>query len=254
MGLTFSPTQLLFLLVAAFAAGFVDAIAGGGGLISLPALMAVGLPPHAALATNKGQSVFGATASLTGYARAGLVDRRRALLGFPAGFLGALLGARLVLLVRPETLRPIVVVLLLCVVAFLSLRPNLGEDGVRVPRGTRRIVLIALVMGLYDGFFGPGVGTFLIIALVALVGLDLARASAEAKVVNFASNLAAVILFGSRGLVLWSIALPMAFAQFCGGWLGARFAIRRGSRVVRGMVMLVAIALALKLGQDMLAG
>ena len=246
------------LTLVALIAGTLDAIAGGGGLLTVPALLWAGLPPHLALGTNKGQSVFGSGAALARYARGGLVDPRRARLTFPAGLGGAVAGAALVLAVPPAALRPVVIALLVGVSAFMLAgrvpvpTPRVNQGPETAPRGARtaRAGLIALAVGAYDGFFGPGTGTFLIVGFVALLGDGPARASAEAKVVNFASNLAAVVLFAWRGVVLWHVALPMAAGQLAGGWLGAHLAIRRGDRLVRRAVIAVALAAAAKLAWD----
>jgi uncharacterized membrane protein YfcA len=230
----------------------VDAIAGGGGLITVPALLAVGLPPHLALGTNKGQSVFGAAASLYRFARSGLVDGRLAQLTFPVGFLGSFVGAALVLLLRPEVLRPVVLVLLVAAAFFIAFRPQVrGRQAPPLEKAHLLAVALAFGVGAYDGFFGPGTGTFLIVGFVALLGLPMARASANAKVINFASNLAAVILFASKGLVVWQVALPMAGAQFLGGFLGAHLAVRGGDVLVRRVVLLVVLVLATKLAFDL---
>lgn len=256
------PGALALLALAAFAAGVVDAVAGGGGLVTMPALLAAGLPPHLAIATNKGQAVFGSGASLLRFARAGLVDPARAKVAFPAGFAGSLAGAALVLLLSPAVLRPIVLALLVAVAAFMAFRPPLappapGAARGLLPLGAARAPLatavIAVAIGAYDGFFGPGTGTFLIVAFVLVLGDGLTRASGEAKVVNFASNLAALALFAARGVILWQVALPMAAAQFAGSSLGAHLAVRRGDVFVRRVVLLVVVALVVKLGRDLLA-
>jgi uncharacterized membrane protein YfcA len=245
--------QGLFLAVAAFVAGAVDAIAGGGGLITVPALFAVGLPPHLAFGTNKGQSAIGSTAALARYVRAGLIDRKRAPPSFLLGFSGSLVGAALVLAIRPEILRPVVLLLLFAVAVFVAFRRPAALVEPRPTTPVRRaLALVAtLVIGAYDGFFGPGTGTFLIVAFVGLHGDSMQRASANAKVVNFASNLAAVLLFASRGVVLWRIALPMAAANFLGGLLGAHFAVRVGDGLVRKVLLVVAFALMIKVARDL---
>jgi hypothetical protein len=252
-----TPLELVLLCAAALTAGFVDAIAGGGGLLTLPSLLATGLPTHVALGTNKGQSVFGSLAALARFSRAGLVRGELARVTFPLGMVGAFAGAALVMLVKPEVLKPLVLGLLVVVAAFLAFRrgPPPGERP--EPPRQRMLALgavIAFIIGAYDGFFGPGTGTFLILAFSGLLGHGLTRASADAKVVNFASNLASVTLFALRGVVLWNVALPMAVAQFAGGWMGAHFAVRGGDRLVRKVVLGVVVALALKLGRDMLVG
>lgn len=248
-----TPLTIAALALVGLVAGTIDAIAGGGGLLTVPALLAAGLPPHLALGTNKGQSVFGSFAATVKFARAGLLDPARARVGFPAGFLGSLGGAALVLAVPPTALRPVVLVLLAAAALFIGLRRGGSPAGpARVRhRGTVTAGLVALLIGAYDGFFGPGTGTFLIVASVALLGDGLAEASAGAKVVNFASNLAALLLFAWRGLVLWQVALPMAAGQLCGGWLGAHLAVRRGDALVRRVAVVVSLALAAKVAFDL---
>jgi hypothetical protein len=246
--------DVAILSLVALAAGTIDAIAGGGGLLTVPAILWAGLPPHLALGTNKGQSVFGSFAALLRFSRAGLVDRDRARITFPLGLAGSLGGAALVIAVPPATLRPIVLVLLALAAVFVAVRrPGPPPLTGATPRRVRPVVAgaIAIAIGAYDGFFGPGTGTFLIVAFVGLLGDGLASASASAKVVNFASNLAAVALFASSGLVVWRLAIPMAAAQLAGGWLGAHLAVRRGDALVRRVVVLVALALAAKLAWDM---
>jgi uncharacterized membrane protein YfcA len=243
------------LVGAAFCAATIDAIAGGGGLLTVPALLAVGLPPHAVLGTNKGQAMFGSLAAIFRYRHAGLVDTRAAAYTFPLGFAGSFAGTALALWIAPRVLGPLILFLLLLAGAFLLLvRPRAGGAA---PVPLRRAALgraaAALTIGAYDGFFGPGTGTFLIVAFVALAGRTLARASADAKVVNFASNVAAALLFAWHGVVHWEISLPMAGANLAGGFLGAHLAVRRGERFIRAVVFLVVLALVVKIARDMLA-
>lgn len=240
---------LVLLVLASFGAGTVDAIAGGGGLITLPALLTAGLTPHAALGSNKGQSVWGSLAALIAFWRAGRVDKRQALYAFPLGFAGSFAGATIVSGIDKDALKPIVIAMLIGAALLLVVRkPAANED-----RGNRPLAAasLALVIGAYDGFFGPGTGTFLIVGFVALCGRSLVHASADAKVVNFASNLAAVCVFTYHGLILWQVALPMAVGQLCGGILGARLAMRGGERIVRGVVLCVSGALVVKLLLDL---
>ncbi|HYQ90171.1 MAG TPA: TSUP family transporter [Candidatus Binatia bacterium] len=246
------PT-LLALIAAAFFAGAVDAIGGGGGLIMVPALLAAGLPPQLALGTNKGQSVFGSLTALIRFARGGLVDGRVARVTFPAAFLGALGGSALVLVLKPEVLRPVVLVLLVAAAVLVTVMRPRSSEGARPARaGVLPIAgTIAVLVGAYDGFFGPGSGTFYIAGFVGLLGLSMARASADAKVANFASNLAAAALFAQRGVIVWAIALPLAGGQILGGFLGAHLAVRRGDRLVRAVVLAVVLALVLKVGRDL---
>ncbi|MBX5484893.1 MAG: TSUP family transporter [Myxococcaceae bacterium] len=248
-----TPLEIGLLAGAAFVAGVVDAIAGGGGLLTVPALLAVGLPPHLALGTNKGQSVFGSTSSLLRFHRAKLVSLRRGKVTFPLALAGSFFGAALVLWIHPATLRPIVLVLLVAVAIFLAVyrRPE-GPPPDRHPLHTAAIAGgLAFVIGAYDGFFGPGTGTFLIAGFVGLLGLSLPEATADAKMVNVASNLAAVTLFAVRGVVLWHIALPMAAAQALGSFLGAHLAVRGGAKLIRPVVTLVAVLLSIKVAVDL---
>jgi hypothetical protein len=251
------PIVVAMLAVAAFLAGTVDAIAGGGGLITLPSLLAAGLPPHLAYGTNKGQSVWGAGAALATFWRAGRIDRRQASLAFPLGLVGAAVGARLVLWIESEALRPIAIAMLIGAGALLLVRRPMREadepPGERARLYLARAAVIALVIGAYDGFFGPGTGTFLIVGFVAFCGKSLPRATADAKVVNFASNLAALAAFALAGAVAWSVALPMAAGQLAGGFVGARLAIRGGARLIRLAVLVVSGALVAKLVHDLVA-
>jgi uncharacterized membrane protein YfcA len=247
-----TPVETALLCLAAFVGGTIDAIAGGGGLITVPALLAAGLPPHMALATNKGQSVRGSAAAIVRYARAGLFDRRSALLSFPLALVGSVAGAILVLQLRPEFLRPLILVLLVVAagVVALSRIPTEAEGSPR--RGSPFLLGgIALVVGGYDGFFGPGTGTFLITGYVVLLGLSFRRATANAKIVNFASNSAALVVFAVQGAVVWSLAVPMLVAQMAGGWTGAHLAVKGGSRFVRLVVFVVALALVAKVAYDL---
>lgn len=248
-------TTIAALTGVAFVAGLIDAIAGGGGLLTVPALLTAGLPPHFVFGTNKGSAVFGSGAAFWRFARAGLVDGARARWLFPLGFVGSLGGAALLLVTDPKVLKPLVLVLLVgagLVVAFV--RPPAGAEDRPVPPGAMlKAGLIALAIGAYDGFFGPGTGTFLIIAFVTVLHLSLQQASANAKVVNFASNLAAMLLLVLRDLVVWKVAIPMAAGQFLGGTVGAHLAVKGGDRLVRRVVLGVVLALVARLGYDLVS-
>jgi uncharacterized membrane protein YfcA len=244
------PLVIAMLAITAFVAGAVDAIAGGGGLITLPALLTAGLPPHLALGTNKGQSVWGSAAALITFWRAGQVDRKQAQLAFPLGLVGAAIGAALVSGIDKDALRPIVIVMLVAAAALLVIKkpPGTGE----LSRHYLSIAAaLALAIGFYDGFFGPGTGTFLIVGFVALCGRTMTSATADAKVVNFASNLAAVGVFLYEDSIVWSVALPMAGGQLLGGFLGGRLAIKGGTKLIRIAVLAVSGALVAKLVVDL---
>lgn len=248
---TLTLSSLALLAGVAFVAGAIDAIAGGGGLLTVPALLSAGLPPHLALGTNKGQSVFGSAAALFRYQKAGLVNARQAAWTFPAGFSGALAGVVLVLWVQPAVLRPLVLVLLVAAGIVVAFRRAPSSQRPPPARARTWAVLIALGLGVYDGFFGPGTGTFLFLAFAGVLHASAPQATADAKVVNFASNLAAVALFALRGSVLWAVALPMAAAQALGGYAGAQLAVRGGERIIRLAVLGVVMALVARLGMDL---
>ncbi len=245
---------MVVLCGAAGFAGFVDAIAGGGGLVTVPALMSVIPSPHLALGTNKGQAVFGAVSSAVAFWRGKGVDRERAPVAFVCGAAGAILGALLQLRVKPEPLKPIALVLLIIAAAIVALRPLLVRGAIEhttsAPRA--RLAAIALTIGCYDGFFGPGTGSLLIVAFVAFHGDTMTRASGNAKIVNLASNLASFCIFAIKGTILWSVALPMAACNALGSAVGARVAMKRGDAFVRVVVLVVVAALVVKLGLDLI--
>ncbi len=246
------PLVIAALTVTAFFAGTVDAIAGGGGLITVPALLMTNLPTHVALGTNKGQSVWGSGAALITFWRAGAVDRKQALITFPLGFVGSVIGAEVVIqLIDKDSLRPIVIGMLIAAACLLVIRKPAAKT--EQVRGYLTIAgALALVIGAYDGFFGPGTGTFLIVGFVALCGKPMTSATADAKVVNFASNLAALTAFAWEGSVEWKVALPMAGGQLLGGALGARLALKGGAKLIRIAVLVVSGALVIRLVIDLL--
>jgi len=247
---------LAFLTVAAGLAGFVDAAVGGGGLIQLPALLLAfpGAPITTLLGTNKLAACAGTTFAATHYLRARILPWREMVGPVLAAMAGATAGAGLAYLAERRfepLLRPAILVLMVALLAFTLMRPDLGDHhaprfGLRHQRGLA--ILIAGVMGLYDGFFGPGMGTLLIFLFVTVLGFDFLRASALAKAVNWASNIAALGLFLSRGSILPWAALCMGAANALGGHLGARMAIAKGNRWLRIVFIVVVGALILRLG------
>jgi hypothetical protein len=249
-----SPLVIALLAVASFLAGTVDAIAGGGGLLTVPALLAAGLPTHLALGTNKGCSTFGTSMAAFTFWRAGQLPLSRAALGFACGAVGAIGGARLQLAFSPAALRPVVLVLLVVVAVVLAVprkKPQASVGMAHSP-GLLGPALLALTLGIYDGFFGPGTGTFLIVGAVTFFGVTMARATADAKAVNLGSNVASLVTFAWKGTVLWAIALPMAAANIAGGALGARLALKGGDRTIRLTVIGVSLAIVAKLAWDLL--
>jgi uncharacterized membrane protein YfcA len=247
---TLAPWVLALLVLVGFAAGIVDAIGGGGGLLTLPALLGVGLDPHLALGTNKGQATFGAVSSALAYWRRGGIDRERAPIGFLGGLVGAVLGALAQLAIDPKPLRPIVFGLLVGAAVLLAVRPTLTSKP-RAPTSPRAVLgAIAVAMGAYDGFFGPGTGTLLILAFVLAFGDSITRASGNAKVTNLASNVASFATFAVGGTIVWKVALPMAVGNAIGAHIGARLALSKGDRFVRAVVLVVVAGLLAKVGWD----
>lgn len=247
-----SAATIAALAGVAACAGFIDAIAGGGGLLTVPALLSAGLPTHFVFGTNKGAAVFGSGAALWRFWRARLIDGAQLPRLFAWGFVGSLLGAAGLLLLEPKVLKPLVLVLLVAAgVVVTVVRPEEGAVAPAPDVARRRALLLALGIGAYDGFFGPGTGTFLIVGFVSLLGASLPSATANAKVVNFASNVAAMLVLAVRGVVLWKVSLPMALGQFIGGTLGAQVAVKGGARVIRVAVLVVVVSLVAKLGYEL---
>jgi len=240
--MVFHATPLVYavLVAAAAIAGFIDSIAGGGGIITLPALLAVGLPPHLALGTNKLQSSFGSLSAMLRYGSAGLIKPRDLAPGIAATAAGAALGAVAVGAIDAGALRILIPLLLVAIVAFLLLRPRFG-----LSEGKKRLSWIpfwigaGLVLGFYDGFFGPGTGTFWAIALVGLAGLEMRGATAYTKVANFTSNVVSLGVFAAAGTVILTIGLAMGSAEAIGAWAGSRLVLRRGAGLVRAVLIVM---------------
>ena len=243
----------LFLLAASFFAGFIDSIAGGGGLIQLPALL-IGLPKSETaevLGTNKLSAVFGTTTAAALYRKQIKPDPKILIaMGVPA-FLGSAGGAVLASKIPTSSMRPMVLVLLIIVAVYTWFKPDLGkfENLRHLPKRRVQIAAIAgVVIGFYDGIFGPGTGSFLMLILVASLGYAFITASAIAKVVNVATNVGAIMVFGVNGAVLWQIGIILGVANISGAVIGARLAIKGGSTLVRKVFLLVTVALIVKVG------
>jgi uncharacterized membrane protein YfcA len=254
--LDLSALTLTALIVAAFVAGWVDAVVGGGGLIQLPALL-IGLPsntpPAVILGTNKISSFCGtATSSLT-YALKIPLDWWTVAPLVIASAAGSAVGASLAKLLPKDAFTPIVLAALIGVGIYVWRRPQLGMVSVRKHPGRGHYgwtALIGLVVGAYDGFLGPGTGSFFVILLVGVLGYGFLEASATAKIANLVTNLSAIVVFGLSGSVLWGLGLMMGAANLMGGYLGARTAIRRGSSFVRKVFLIVLSGLIIKLSYD----
>ncbi|HEU5171334.1 MAG TPA: TSUP family transporter [Gemmatimonadales bacterium] len=242
----------------AFLAGFVDSIVGGGGLIQVPALLVLlpGVPIPTLFGTNKVASAMGTTAAVLRYARDLRIDWHLVLPAGVASFACSWAGARAVSGLDERVLRPVVLLLLLAVGLYTWRARELGAVHAPALRRGVDIAVAALMgaaLGFYDGFFGPGTGSFLIFAFIALFGFDFLAATSSAKVLNLGSNLSAALYFSATDQVLVGAALPMGAASVLGATLGSRFALARGVGLVRGFFLLVVAALVLKLGWDLLA-
>lgn len=242
------PWVLLALAGAGLVAGFVDAIAGGGGLIALPALLAAGVPPVAALGTNKVQSVIGTGIAAITYWRKGFVSLRSVAVAVASAFAAAFVGALIVKQVDTSTLRVAVPLALVPIALYFLFAPRLSDEDrhARLPFVTF-VPVMGAVVGFYDGGLGPGTGSFLTMGFVALFGLGLTRAAGHTKVLNLASNLGALALFIPSGDVVWIAAGAMAVGQLVGGYLGALTGIRFGAKLIRPLVVVISLVLAGKL-------
>lgn len=245
----------LFLLLAAFFAGFVDSIAGGGGLIQLPALL-IALPKSdtvTVLGTNKLASVFGTTTAAALYRRQIRPERKILLAMALPAFIGSAVGASLASRLPTASMRPIVLILLILVAIYTWLKPDLGKIELLRHHSSRRVqisIVAGAGIGFYDGVFGPGTGSFLMLVLVASLGYAFISASAIAKVVNVSTNLGAILIFGVHGAILWQVGLALGVANVSGAVIGSHLAIRGGSTLVRKVFLLVTVALIIKVGID----
>ena len=244
----FTFTHYIIFFITGIFAGFVDSIAGGGGIITVPVLLSFGIPPHMALGTNKLQSSFGSFTAAFNYRRKGLVsfsDIKPAIV-FTA--IGAFTGAITIQFLSAQFLN-IIIPIFLCVIFFYTIfSPNIGKI-TREPLVNKNIfyVLAGLVMGFYDGFFGPGTGSFWVIAIVMLIGLDLKKATAFTKFTNFTSNFVALIFFIIGGKVLFLVGICMGTGQIIGAFAGSRLVILRDTTFVRGFFILVVAITLIKL-------
>lgn len=245
-------TYQTFLIVCPFLflAGLIDAIGGGGGLISLPAYLIAGLPPHAAVATNKLSSACGTTLATLRFIKNGLVNLKLAIPSVIAAIIGSSIGANLSLLIKEEIMLYIMIAILpIC--AFLVLNKKLfhdgGENEITLDRRTYITATIAaLIIGMYDGFYGPGAGTFLIIAFTVFAKISMKTANAQAKVINLTSNITSLIIFLINGEVLFSVGIVAAACNMLGGYIGAGLVMKNGAKIVKPSIIFVLILLALK--------
>lgn len=248
------PWAYVALTAVAAVAGFVDSIAGGGGLIVIPALLWAGVPPLYALGTNKLQSVFGTAVALRNYWRSGLVEWRPNRLTVALVFAGAVAGALVVQSIRPKILNLIIPLLIVAAALYILLSPRMTDDDAHQRVSSAGYAPIGSAIGFYDGFFGPGAGTFYTTSLVALRGYGLTKATALTKLVNLTSATASLLLFALGGHLLWLLGLCMALGAMAGGWLGSHSALRFGARLIRPLLVATSLALTARLLWSYFAG
>jgi uncharacterized protein len=244
------PLIVSLLCLMSFIAGFIDSIAGGGGLILLPSLLIAGIPPQVCLGTNKFASLFGTATALANFIKNGKVIWKIAVFGLGFSYLGSVIGTKAILFTDPQTTAKIII-MLLPVTAIVTFLPKRQLKTSSAEFSSRElfiyIPLFCLVIGFYDGFYGPGTGTFLIFGFYIFLGMHLINASAISKVFNLASNIGSFFTFLMAGKVLYSIGIPIAAANIVGGYLGSIVAIRKGQKLIKGFILAVFIILLITL-------
>ncbi len=249
--LVLSPVVLGVLFLVAVLAGFIDSIAGGGGLLTVPALLAAGLSPAQALGTNKLQSVGGSLSASLYFVRRKAVNLNEQKLPIACTFVGAVIGTLLVQRLNVDFLRQLLPVLIIGIGLYFLLSPKVGElDGQRRLSAWPFALIAGCGVGFYDGFFGPGAGSFYALAYVMLCGFNLAKSTAHAKVLNFTSNVASLIFFVLGGKVVWLVGLVMLIGQFIGARLGATLVLSKGQSLIRPMIIVVSLVMSIKLIYD----
>jgi hypothetical protein len=245
------PWALPILFVTGLVAGFVDSIAGGGGLLVLPVLLSFGLPPQLALGTNKLQATCGSGSAAWHYARYKIVSVRECGPGVFSTIIGAIGGTLLVQHLDAAFLKHIIPILLLAIAAYMLLQPQLGAEDLR-PRLRSGLFypVVGLALGFYDGFLGPGTGTFWTMALMLGLGFNLTKATGYTKVMNFASNVASLVFFALGGQVLYAVGVVMGIGQLLGARVGSRMVVARGAKFIRPVFLTMVLALTVKLLLD----
>ncbi len=239
---------VVLLTCAAFVAGFVDSIAGGGGLITIPALLFAGAGPLVAIATNKVQAIFGAGTAAVSYTRSGLVAPRSMVAGIAIAAAASAIGALAATELPAELLERAIPVALIGIALFFAFKPSI-DDSDRAARMTPVVFGATAIpaVGFYDGIFGPGTGSFFMVAFVGLAGYGVLRATAHTKVLNLASNLGAFAVFAVNGAIEWRIGLAMGLAQVAGAWFGSHVAIANGARLIKPVLVITCIAISIRL-------
>lgn len=249
-------TELLPYLIVCplvFTAGFIDAIAGGGGLISIPAYILAGLPPHFALGTNKFSSAMGTTIATWQYARRGYIHWPQAVVSIIAALIGSYIGSNLALLVPDNTFKVVMLIILPIIAAYVTFRKKLTSDkpAFPLPKTLILIGILGFFIGMYDGFYGPGTGTFLMLALTGIAHVTLNDAAGITKTTNLTSNIAALWVFLQNDVVLLKLGIVAALFSIVGNYLGARFFTQRGTAIVRPTIFIVLVIFFIKVCWDL---
>ncbi|MFV0518654.1 MAG: TSUP family transporter [Lachnospirales bacterium] len=246
--------QLLIICPIIFFAGFVDSIAGGGGLLSLPTYIAVGLPPKVALGTNKLGSTGGTFIATLKFIKAKKVDMKSALVAGAFAIIGSNIGARLAIHFNDKFLSYFMLIVLPIVFIFILKTKKFKEEREELINNRKRVYILSSIIGIslgcYDGFFGPGTGTFIMLAFNTIVGFDIVKSNGNAKVVNFSSNIAAVITFAMNGLVMYKLAIPALVFSVLGNYTGSSLAIKKGDKIIKPMLLFVFLVLIVKTFYD----
>ena len=243
----------ILLIIVGFTAGWVDSIAGGGGLLSLPTLLLIGVPTHVALGTNKLQSICGTTAATIQYGRNQCLDLRFLVKGIPLALFGSIVGTLSVLKVNPTILRGILIPVFLGIGIYLVIKGDsnaLDQPEKRTPRRKSIMYLLIIVLAFYDGFFGPGTGVFFFVTMTGIMGYHSLTATGNTKLLNWSTNAAALSIFALNDQLDLKLGLLMGAANATGGWVGSSMAVKRGQAFIRIIVVIVVVALSIKLAWD----
>lgn len=247
----FSAEIIILLFLVGAVAGWIDIIAGGGGLITIPVLLSLGMSPATAIATNKVQASGGILLASCYFVKNGMVNLREMRLPILLTLIGAIIGGWLILQIDASILRLILPFLLIVIALYFLFAPDIGKQDRKQRISIIGFAIIAaLPLGIYDGFFGPGTGTFISLAFVSLMGFNLAKATAHAKVLNCTSALASLVYFIIFGEIAWAVGLFMLTGQMLGAYFGARMVVNKGQKLIRPMVVIICIAMAIKLLMD----
>ncbi|MCT4618163.1 MAG: TSUP family transporter [Marinisporobacter sp.] len=247
--------KIVYLCFFGFLAQFVDSIAGGGGLISIPALFAFGIPPHFALGTNKLGAIFGTVSSSAKFIQSKKVHFPMLKYMIPATILGAIVGVNTVLLIDQKILNIVVTILLFVVCIYTIFKKDLGSEDHFSGMDRKNIiigVIIAFTLGFYDGFFGPGAGSFLIFSFITFLGFDFLISCGNAKILNTTSVITSFIVFAFHGKVIYSIGIPMGICMMLGALLGTQLAIKNGAKLIKPIFIVISICFMFKLSLNML--